>query len=82
MVIDKIKVKNYKIFKEKIINLNDDVNIFVGENDAGKSTILEIINLVTTGKINGYFIDRQITADFFNYDIRKIYKKYNRKKIC
>ena len=82
MVIDKIKVKNYKIFKEKIINLNDDVNIFVGENDAGKSTILEIINLVTTGKINGYFIDRQITADFFNYDIREIYKKYNRKKIC
>ncbi len=75
MVIDKIKVKNYKIFKEKVINLNDDVNIFVGENDAGKSTILEIINLVTTGKINGYFIDRQITANFFNYDVRKEYIK-------
>ncbi len=41
------------------------MNIFVGENDAGKSTILEIVNLITTGKINGYFIDRQITANFF-----------------
>ncbi len=54
MVIDKIKVKNYKIFKEKIIYLNDNVNIFVGENDAGKSTILEIINLITIGKINDF----------------------------
>lgn len=75
MVIDKIKVKNYKIFKEKIIYLNDNVNIFVGENDAGKSTILEIVNLITTGKINGYFIDRQITANFFNYEVRKNYIK-------
>lgn len=75
MVIDKIKVKNYKIFKEKIIYLNDNMNIFVGENDAGKSTILEIINLITTGKINGYFIDRQITANFFNYEVRKNYIK-------
>lgn len=54
MVIDKIKVKNYKIFKEKIIYLNDNVNIFVGENDAGKSTILEIINLITICKINDF----------------------------
>ena len=75
MVIDKIKVKNYKKFKEKIIYLNDNVNIFVGENDAGKSTILEIVNLITTGKINGYFIDRQITANFFNYEVRKNYIK-------
>ena len=80
MVIDKIKVKNYKIFKEKIIYLNDNVNIFVGENDAGKSTILEIVNLITTGKINGYFIDRQITANFFNYEVRKNYIKNIKKK--
>lgn len=73
MIIDKIKVKNYKIFKEKIIPLNENMNIFVGENDAGKSTILEIINLITTGKINGYFIDRQITVNFFNYEVRKNY---------
>ena len=62
MIIEKIKVINYKIFKEKVIELNDNVNIFVGENDAGKSTILEIISLITSGKINGANIDRQITA--------------------
>lgn len=76
MVIEKIKVKNYKIFKEKIIYLNENMNVFVGENDAGKSTILEIVNLITTGKINGYFIDRQITVNFFNYEVRNEYIKH------
>lgn len=76
MIIDKIKVKNYKIFKERTIVLNDNTNIFVGENDAGKSTILEIVNLITTGKINGYFIDRQITSNFFNYEVRNDYIKH------
>lgn len=73
MIIEKIKVVNYKIFKEKIIELNEKVNIFVGENDAGKSTILEIIGLITSGKINGYNIDRQITSNIFNFDIRREY---------
>lgn len=76
MIIDKIKIRNYKIFKEKTIELNESINIFVGENDAGKSTILEIVNLITTGKINGYFIDRQITANFFNYEVRNDYIKH------
>lgn len=75
MVIEKIKVKNYKLFKEKTIQLNDNINIFVGENDAGKSTILEIVNLITTGKINGYYIDRQITANFFNFEVRNNFVK-------
>jgi len=73
MIIEKIKVINYKIFKEKTIELNSNINIFVGENDAGKSTILEIINLITNGKINGYNIDRQITSNIFNFDVRKEY---------
>jgi molybdopterin converting factor small subunit len=73
MIIEKIKVINYKIFKEKTIELNSNINIFVGENDAGKSTILEIINLITNGKINGYNIDRQITSNVFNFDVRKAY---------
>lgn len=73
MIIEKLKVINYKIFKERTIELNNNVNIFVGENDAGKSTILEILSLITSGKINGYNIDRQITSNIFNFDIRKEY---------
>lgn len=30
--------------------MNDDINIFVGENDSGKTTILEALSMVLTGK--------------------------------
>lgn len=73
MVIKKILVKNYKIFNEKVIEFNDNINIFVGANDAGKSTILELISIVTTGKLNGYAIDKQINTNLFNNVARKAY---------
>ena len=72
-MIDKLVIKNYKIFQNKIINLNKDINIFVGENDSGKSTILEVLSIVTTGKLNGIGIDRQLKASMFNNLIRKEY---------
>lgn len=41
MAIKKLLVKNYKSIEDTIIQMRPDVNIFVGENDSGKSTILE-----------------------------------------
>ena len=73
MGIKKIVVKNYKILKEIVIKLNPEINIFVGDNDAGKSTILEVLSIITTGKLHGYAWDRQIKATFFNREIRKKY---------
>ena len=42
MTINKIVVKNYKLLQDVVIPLNPDVNIFVGDNDSGKSTMLLI----------------------------------------
>ena len=42
MVIYKLKIINYKLFQNITIEMNDDINIFVGENDSGKTTILEL----------------------------------------
>ena len=39
--ISKLKIINYKLFQNVIIEMNDTMNIFVGENDSGKTTILE-----------------------------------------
>ena len=41
MTIDKIVVRNYKLLENAVIKLNPDVNIFIGDNDSGKTTILE-----------------------------------------
>ncbi|MFC2255223.1 AAA family ATPase, partial [Labrys portucalensis] len=43
--IQRIIVKNYRTLKHADVAFNDDVNIIVGNNEAGKSTLLEAINL-------------------------------------
>ncbi|MDE6312405.1 MAG: AAA family ATPase, partial [Lachnospiraceae bacterium] len=58
MTIRKLLIRNYKSIENTVINLNEDINIFVGENDSGKSTILEALSIVTTGKVNGYAFER------------------------
>ena len=73
MIISKIIVKNYKLLRDVAIDLNPTMNIFVGDNDAGKTTILEALAILTTGKLNGYAFDRQIKAAIFNSQVRSKY---------
>ena len=49
--ISKIKLINYRRFKEYTIVPNDRMNIIVGDNEVGKSTILEAINIVSSGSV-------------------------------
>lgn len=74
MIIDKLIISNYKIFEYIVIAMNSDTNIFVGENDSGKTTILEALSMVLTGKINGGSIIARLNPDWFNYEVRKNYK--------
>ena len=73
MKINKLVVKNYKLLRDAIIPINPKINIFVGENDAGKSSILEALSILTTGKLNGFAFDRQLKANLFNCKIRQEY---------
>lgn len=73
MTINKLVIKNYKLIRDIVIPINPNINIFVGENDAGKSTILEALSILTTGKLNGYALDRQIKANLFNSAVRQEY---------
>lgn len=73
MYISKLVVKNYKLLKDVNLDLNERINIFVGENDSGKSTILEVLSIITSGKLNGYAFERQIKANMFNDEARKEY---------
>ena len=63
MTINKLVIKNYKLIRDIVIPLNPDINIFVGENDAGKSTILEALSILTSGKLNGFAFERQLKAN-------------------
>ena len=50
--ITKIKLKNFKRFRAFCVPLYGDLNVIVGENESGKSTILSAINYVLGGNKN------------------------------
>lgn len=66
MNIDKIVIQNFKTLDRFEINLNREINIIVGDNQAGKSTLLEAIHLVLTGQLNGRNINYEISPFLFN----------------
>jgi putative ATP-dependent endonuclease of the OLD family len=66
MQIDSIIVKNFKKFQSQEFSFNDKLNIIVGDNDSGKSTILECIELVVNGYYRGKSISSQLSPELFN----------------
>ncbi len=74
MKIEKILIENFKCYKGKFkLPFNDDVNILVGNNEAGKSTIIEAIHLVLTGMLNGRYLKNDLSQYLFNNDIETQY---------
>lgn len=64
--ISKIKLHNFKRFKDLTLELDPKMNIFIGDNESGKSTILQAIDLVARGsrtRIEEIGLDRLINAD-------------------
>ena len=45
MKIDKIKIANFRSYQDEIVINLDDLNVFVGKNDIGKSTVLEALDI-------------------------------------
>jgi AAA15 family ATPase/GTPase len=72
-MITKIHIENYKIFQDFTLPLNKDLNIIVGNNETGKSTILEAINLALTKRLNGKLIEYELTPYLFNQQTEKEY---------
>lgn len=66
IMIKKIFIQNYKIFEHFDLDLNKDLNIIVGDNEVGKSTILEAINLALTKRLNGRLLEYELTPYLFN----------------
>lgn len=45
MVISKLYIKNFRGYAEQTIELHKDLNVIIGKNDVGKSTILEALEV-------------------------------------
>lgn len=67
--IDHVIVSGFKrIRKSLCVNFERDLNILVGDNGAGKSTILEAVHLALTGQYRGEPIRRALSQALFNND--------------
>ncbi|MEL7832784.1 ATP-dependent nuclease [Fodinibius sp. Rm-B-1B1-1] len=67
MIFEKVIIKNFKCFSGTFkIDLQEGLNIIVGDNEAGKSTILDAIHLALTGWINGRHISSELSEYLFN----------------
>lgn len=73
-MIKKIRIENFKCINGSFeLDLNQGINILVGNNEAGKSTILEAIHLALSGIFRGKPIRGNLTQYLFNYEIVKKY---------
>ena len=52
MTIERVIIRNFKGLKETDLTFGQGLNILVGDNETGKSTILEAINLALTKQLN------------------------------
>lgn len=66
MLLNKIKIKNYRNYRDTEINFNDEINIIVGANNSGKTNILHIISLLST--------EIKLTVEDFNKNL--LYKDF------
>ena len=77
MHIQQVQIKNFRCFEDLTVNLNPDVNIFVGNNGSGKSAVLDAI----AAAMYAYVIELQYVVDpdfgtthkpiIFQSDLRK-----------
>ncbi len=66
IVIKKIRLQNYKRFLDYTVNPNPGINILIGDNEVGKSSILEAIDIVASGnlrRIEAIGIDKLLNID-------------------
>ncbi len=76
-MINRIIVKGYRRFGTLDISPNAGMNIIVGDNESGKSTLLEAVALALTGKVNGRWASEELSPFWFNQArVAEFFAKY------
>lgn len=65
-MITRIIIRGYRLFEDFELEPNSGTNIVVGDNEAGKSTLLEAVGLALSGKLNGKWAQDELNPYWFN----------------
>ncbi|MDO4887221.1 MAG: AAA family ATPase [Actinomycetaceae bacterium] len=67
-MITKVQIRGYRKFRDFVFEPEPRMNIIVGGNEAGKSTLLEAITLALTGRVGGVRAAEYLNPYWFNKD--------------
>ena len=73
MKIKKVIVENYKSLRKTKVEFSDPVGLIVGDNEIGKTSLLEAINLGLTAQLNGRHVGFELHPFLFNIDASEDY---------
>ncbi|HCS72935.1 MAG TPA: hypothetical protein DIW17_03560 [Clostridiales bacterium] len=74
-MIKRVLIQNYRTFKKLDFEPQDGLNVIVGNNEAGKSTLLEAITMVLNGRLNGRWVAEELNPYWFNAEVVNDYFK-------
>ncbi|MCE2972944.1 MAG: AAA family ATPase [Sediminibacterium sp.] len=69
LFIQRAVIRNYRCLKQANVTFNEKLNVIVGNNECGKSTLLEAIHLALTGQLNGRPLQIELHPYLFNLDL-------------
>jgi len=75
--IEKIYLKNYKLFEDFTLNFSEGLNVFDGPNGYGKTSIFDAIEFLVTGDINRVTNSNVLHG---NYSYQKVFFAKDSKK--
>lgn len=74
-MIERILIQNYRIFKDLDFQPNALMNVIVGDNEAGKSTLIEAIGMAVEGRLHGRPLREELSPYWFNSEVVEEYFK-------
>ena len=77
MYIKKIKLNNFRNYSEQEIELNNEINVFFGQNAQGKTNIVESIFICSLGK--SFRTNKEKELIKFNENNTRIEMEYEKK---
>lgn len=90
MEIDKLTIKNFKCFDEEGASIETlkFINVIIGKNNSGKSSIIEVFKFLTTSdkdffnnKRNGKTPELELEHIISEYSIKQLFKDHHEKHI-
>lgn len=66
-IVVKLKLHNFRRFREFSVDFNDEMNLLIGDNESGKSSILQALDLVMSGSRSK--VDTLSLESLMNIDI-------------